>query len=74
MIILTNPVVHEEIRKVSEYAAARNVLMSDICPKYLLLDGALSVFMHFVRHYPSMPSGFMLRELCTLARQKNVIL
>ena len=72
--ILTNPVVHEEIRKVSEYAAARNVLMSDICPKYLLLDGALSVFMHFVRHYPSMPSGFMLRELCTLARQKNVIL
>jgi len=72
--ILTNPIVHEEIRKVSEYAAARNVLMSDICPKYLLLDGALSVFMHFVRHYPSMPSGFMLRELCTLARQKNVIL
>jgi len=72
--ILTNPIVHEEIRKVSEYAAARNVLMSDICPKYLLLDGALSVFMHFVRHYPSMPSGFMLRELCALARQKNVIL
>jgi len=72
--ILTNPIVHEEIRKVSEYASARNVLMSDICPKYLLLDGALSVFMHFVRHYPSMPSGFMLRELCALARQKNVIL
>jgi hypothetical protein len=72
--LLTNPIVHEEIRKVSEYTAARNVLMSDICPKYLLLDGALSVFMHFVRQYPSMPSGFMLRELCSLARQKNVIL
>ncbi|TFH04918.1 MAG: hypothetical protein E4H14_13755, partial [Candidatus Thorarchaeota archaeon] len=71
---LTNPTVHEEIRKVSEYAAARNVLTSDICPKYLLIDGALSVFMHFVRRYPSMPSGFMLRDLCALARQKNVIL
>jgi hypothetical protein len=72
--LLTNPTVHEEIRKVSEYAAARKLLMSDINPKYLLLDGALSVFMHFVRHYPSMPSGFMLRDLCTLARQKNVVL
>ena len=72
--ILTNPTVHEEIRKASEYAAARNVLMSDLRPKYLLLDGALSIFMHFVRHYPSMPSGFMLRDLCTLARQKNVVL
>ncbi|MGY5880234.1 MAG: hypothetical protein RTV31_08285 [Candidatus Thorarchaeota archaeon] len=72
--LLTNPTVHEEIRKVSEYAAARRVLTSDICPKYLLIDGALSVFMHFVRRYPSMPSGFMLRDLCALARQKNVIL
>ncbi len=72
--LLTNPTVHEEIRKTSEYAAARKVLMSDINPKYLLLDGALSVFMHFVRHYPSMPSGFMLRDLCALARQKNVVL
>jgi len=71
---LTNTTVHEEIRKVSEYAAARNVLTSDICPKYLLIDGALSVFMHFVRRYPSMPSGFMLRDLCALARQKDVIL
>ena len=72
--LLTNPTVHEEIRKTSEYAAARRVLMSDIQPKYLLLDGALSVFMHFVRHYPSMPSGFMLRDVCALARQKNVVL
>ncbi len=72
--LLTNPIVHEEIRKTSEYAAARKVLMSDIQPKYLLLDGALSVFMHFVRHYPSMPSGFLLRDLCTLARRKKTIL
>jgi hypothetical protein len=72
--LLTNPTVHEEIRKTSEYAAARRILMSDIQPKYLLLDGAMSVFMHFVRHYPSMPSGFMLRDVCALARQENVIL
>ena len=72
--LLTNPTVHEEIRKVSEYAAARKLLMSDIQLKYLLLDGALSVFMHFVRHYPSMPSGFMLRDLCALARQKGVVI
>ncbi|MHA3962054.1 MAG: hypothetical protein AM325_000835 [Candidatus Thorarchaeota archaeon SMTZ1-45] len=72
--LLTNPTVHEEIRKTSEYAAARKVLMSDINPKYLLLDGAMSVFMHFVRHFPSMPSGFMLRDLCALARQKEVVL
>ena len=72
--LLTNPTVHEEIRKTSEYTAARQILMSDLQPKYLLLDGALSVFMHFVRHYPSMPSGFMLREVCALARQKNVVL
>ncbi|MGY5856376.1 MAG: hypothetical protein RTS72_07225, partial [Candidatus Thorarchaeota archaeon] len=71
--LLTNPTVHEEIRKTSEYAAARRILMSDIQPKYLLIDGALSVFMHFVRHYPSMPSGFMLRDVCALARQKNVV-
>ncbi len=72
--LLTNPIVHEEIRKTSEYAAARQLLVSDLQPKYLLLDGALSVFMHFVRHYPSMPSGFMLRDLCALARQNDVIL
>lgn len=72
--MLTNPVVHDELRKVSEYAAARNVLTSDLRPKYLLLDGALSVFMHFARKYPSMPSGFMLRDLCELARKEGVIL
>ncbi len=72
--ILTNPVVHDELRKVSEYAAARNVLSSGLRPKYLLLDGAMSVFMHFVRQYPSMPSGFMLRELASLARKEEVIL
>ncbi len=72
--MLTNPVVHDELRKVSEYAAARNVLTSNLRPKYLLLDGALSVFMHFARKYPSMPSGFMLRDLCELARKEGVVL
>ncbi len=71
--ILTNPIVHEELRKVSEYAAARQVLSSDLNPRYLLLDGGLSVFMHFIRKYPSLPSGFMLRELCALARKEGVI-
>lgn len=70
--ILTNPAVHDELRTVKEYAAARDLLTSSICPKYLLLDGAMSIFMHFVRKYPSMPSGFMLRELCSLAREKGV--
>ncbi|MHA2005359.1 MAG: hypothetical protein ACW960_14900 [Candidatus Thorarchaeota archaeon] len=72
--ILTNPVVHDELRKVSEYTAARNVLTSDIRPRYLLLDGALSIFMHFVKKYPSMPSGFMLRELASLSRKEGVVL
>ncbi|MFW9967875.1 MAG: hypothetical protein ACFFEA_12050, partial [Candidatus Thorarchaeota archaeon] len=72
--MLTNQVVHDELRKVSEYAAARNVLTSDLRPKYLLLDGALSIFMHFVKKYPSMPSGFMLRELASLARKEGVVL
>lgn len=72
--ILTNPIVHDELRKASEYAATRRILLSDIQPKYILLDGAMSIFMHFVKHYPSMPSGFMLRDLCALARQKNIIL
>lgn len=72
--MLTNPMVHEEIRKASEYAAARRVVTSDIRPKYVLLDGAMSVFMHFVLRYPSMPSGFMLRELCDLSRKNNIIL
>ncbi|UCE10157.1 MAG: hypothetical protein JSW61_14495 [Candidatus Thorarchaeota archaeon] len=71
---LTNTAVHDELRRVSEYAAARTVLISEIRPKYILLDGALSVFMHFVLKYPSMPSGFMLRELCSLSRERNVIL
>lgn len=71
---LTNPAVHEELRKTSEYAAIRKILTSDLRPKYIFIDGAMSVFIHHVRHYPSMPSGFMLRELCELARQKNVIL
>ena len=39
-----------------------------------MLDGAMSVFMHFVKKYPSMPTGFMLRELCSLARKEGVIL
>jgi hypothetical protein len=72
--MLTNPMVHEEIRKASEYAAARKAVTSDIRPKYVLLDGAMSVFMHFVLRYPSMPTGFMLRELCELARKNDVIL
>ncbi len=71
---LTNTAVHEELRKTSEYAAIRKILTSDLRPKYIFIDGAMSVFIHHVRHYPSMPSGFMLRELCALARQKNVIL
>lgn len=71
---LTNPNVHDELRKVCEYAAVRKILVSNILPKYILLDGAMSVFMHFVRRYPSMPSGFMLRDLCELARKNNVIL
>ncbi|MBN2230425.1 MAG: hypothetical protein JW779_12630 [Candidatus Thorarchaeota archaeon] len=72
--VLTNVLVHDELRKCSEYAATRRLLNSDIQTKYILLDGAMSVFMHFVRHYPSMPTGFMLRDLCALARQKGVIL
>jgi len=66
--------VHDELRKSSEYAAARHVLTSEISPKFLLLDGALYVYMHPRKRFPSMPSGFMLRELCELARKKGVIL
>ncbi len=72
--LLTNPIVHDELRTVKEYAAVRNVLTSNLKPKFVLIDGALSVFLHFVRKYPSMPSGFMLRELCSLARKNGVIL
>ncbi len=72
--LLTNPIVHDELRTVKEYAAIKEVLVSDLKPKFILIDGALSVFLHFVRKYPSMPSGFMLRELCALARKKGVIL
>jgi hypothetical protein len=50
------------------------VLTSKLNPKYLLLDGAMTIFMHFARQYPSMPSGFMLREMCSLAREKGIIL
>jgi hypothetical protein len=71
--LLTNPVVHDELRTVTELAAVRRVLESNLEPKYLLIDGALSIFMHFVRKYPSMPSGFMLRDICSLARKKGVI-
>jgi hypothetical protein len=72
--MLTNTVVHEELRKASEYAAARKLLTSNLHPKYLLLDGAMTIFMHFARQYPSMPSGFMLREMCSLARKNDIIL
>ncbi len=72
--LLTNPVVHDELRTVKEYAAIKSILTSDLKPKFVLIDGALSVFLHFVRKYPSMPSGFMLRELCSLARKKGTIL
>jgi len=71
---LTNPAIHDELRTVLEYSAARNILTSTFQPKYLLLDGALSVFLHHNRKYPSMPSGFMLREICSLARKKGTIL
>ncbi|MHA1959977.1 MAG: DNA double-strand break repair nuclease NurA [Candidatus Thorarchaeota archaeon] len=72
--MITNSVVHEELRKVSEYAAARSALMSGFQLKYLLLDGAMSVFLHPTLKYPSLPSGFMLRELCSLARDRKVTL
>ncbi len=72
--LLSGHAIHDELRKSAEYAAAKRVIDSDINPRFLLLDGALSVFIHFVRKYPSMPSGFMLRYLCKLARQKGIIL
>jgi hypothetical protein len=72
--LLTNLTVHDELRTASEYAAARIVLTSEIQPKYMLLDGAMSIFMHQVRQYPSMPTGFMLRELCSVARDSGAIL
>ncbi|MGV9168974.1 MAG: hypothetical protein ACOC38_03430 [Promethearchaeia archaeon] len=71
---LSNSIVHDELRKSSEYAAARHVLTSDISPKFLLLDGALYVYTHPKKRFPFMPSGFMLRELCELARHNGVIL
>lgn len=71
---LTNTHVHDELRKASEYAAARAVITSDIRPKYVLLDGAMSMFLHQVGQYPIMPTGFMLRELCSVARDKRVVL
>ncbi len=71
---LTNTLVHDELRKASEYAAARAILASEIKPKYVLLDGAMSIFLHQVRQYPSLPTGFMLRELCSLARDKDAVL
>lgn len=71
---LTNLFVHDELRTASEYAAARTVMTSEMKPKYMLLDGAMSIFLHQVRQYPSMPTGFMLRELCSLAREREVVL
>jgi hypothetical protein len=71
---LTNSTIHDQLRTISEYAAARKILDSSIRPKYLLLDGAMSVFIHHIRNYPSMPSGFLLREMCTRARKEGVIL
>jgi hypothetical protein len=71
---LTNSHVHDELRKASEYAAARAVITSEIGPRYLLLDGAMSMFLHQVGQYPIMPTGFMLRELCSIARDKGVVL
>ncbi|MFW9793972.1 MAG: hypothetical protein ACFFEE_06715 [Candidatus Thorarchaeota archaeon] len=71
---LTNSAVHDELRKTSEYAAIHRLLTSDLQLKYVFIDGAMSIFMHPSLHYPSMPSGFMLRNLCSLARQKEVIL
>jgi len=70
---MTNAAIHDELRKIFEYSAARRLIDSDLAPKYLLLDGALSVFLHAGRKYPSLPSGFMLRELLEAARKKGVI-
>ncbi|MHA1772258.1 MAG: DNA double-strand break repair nuclease NurA [Candidatus Thorarchaeota archaeon] len=71
---LTNDAIHDELRKVFEYSAARRLLGSDLAPRYLLIDGALSTFIHYSRDYPSMPSGFILRELCKTARERGTII
>ncbi|MCF2135959.1 MAG: hypothetical protein K9W43_01855 [Candidatus Thorarchaeota archaeon] len=71
---LTNDAIHDELRKVFEYSAARRLLGSDLTPRYLLIDGALSTFIHYSRGYPSMPSGFILRELCKTAREQGTII
>ncbi len=72
--LLTTSAAHDELRKTAEYAAAKRLLISDIKPRFLLLDGAMSVFIHFARQYPSLPSGFMLRDICKTAREKGTIL
>ncbi|MHA1740981.1 MAG: hypothetical protein ACTSVD_02690 [Candidatus Thorarchaeota archaeon] len=70
---LTNAAIHDELRKVFEYDAARRLIESKFKPRYLLLDGSLSIFTHLMRKYPTMPSGFILRHLLELARKKGVI-
>ncbi len=70
---LNNETAHDELRKVFEYSIARKLLDSDLRIKYLLLDGALSSFINYVRDYPSMPSGFMLRDICKRARERGTV-
>ncbi|MEM2143059.1 MAG: hypothetical protein QXQ81_07385, partial [Candidatus Thorarchaeota archaeon] len=71
---LSHSMIHDELRRVSELAAARRAIMSTMKPKYLMLDGSMSVFLDPHDKLPLMPSGFMLRELSSLARKENVIL
>lgn len=60
--------MYEEMRAIGEYSLLRKILDSFLRPKYLFIDGSLSLFIHRWRKYPSRLSGFLLRELCMKAR------
>ncbi len=74
-MILSERTLHEQVMRVYEYAAARQLVENEeMRPRYLFLDGSLTLFLRRSRSYPSYPSGFVLRELVSSARKRGVII
>lgn len=65
--------VYDHIRWIAEAALAKRALQSELQLKYLFLDGALTLLIPEGREYPILAPNFMVRDVCSRARRKGVI-
>lgn len=61
----------QSVREIAEYSLAKQVVLSDLPIKYLILDGSLTIFPPGRQKVPI--GDYLLRDLCLNSRKHNII-